>query len=525
MKFSVIFETQSRAKPPGGNSIILTLNENSFDEFSSMMCDLRIIKNSEPIAYLSESVRLFWITGTSFFENNAVKKFLSAKQPKYYVQLVNEKFYRILLKAMGGPKETLAVLQKLHDLGTLRKIGKSVSKSIFETHVYSHILNNSSFRYSYERGSSVLNKFWLARAKRRDSFVNREIKFNIGFKNDSYAIELDYQKRDILPSYYYAFVGANGSGKSYTLNAIISQLLVGTSNENEKPNLSTNSIVVFSNTPHDTYPKSLKQFKNAWSKSGYTYVNLATGAKFVADNQVKSKFNTSTEILDILMSERTEAAIIDKLKVMTKTLRKVCDFDEIKIPLDLDVSVSLSDIRKNELALSEISTREDVYFERKGVPIYLSSGQRVFVNFIISFIARMEHNSIIIVDEPENFLHPNFEIEFVSIFCELLKQFNSIGIIATHSSVILRETPSRFVKLFINTGDNINVFQPKIETFGCDLQTISNYVFNDLGTRRGYLQYLSEISKGSKTVADLAQKMSGIYDDSLITQAITYIRK
>ena len=58
-------------------------------------------------------------------------------------------------------------------------------------------------------------------------------------------------------------------------------------------------------------------------------------------------------------------------------------------------------------------------------------------------------NSLIIIDEPENTLHPNFEIGFIKILNNILEKYNSFAIIATHSSIIAREIPSKFINIII----------------------------------------------------------------------------
>lgn len=113
----------------------------------------------------------------------------------------------------------------------------------------------------------------------------------------------------------------------------------------------------------------------------------------------------------------------------------------------------------------------------------LSSGQETFVNLIINILALIKPNSLILIDEPENTLHPNIEIDFISILQDILsdEDFDSFAIIATHSPTIVREVPESFVRVIKFDGSRQPLIDsPSIKTFGADIGTITNYVFDDI---------------------------------------------
>ncbi len=124
-----------------------------------------------------------------------------------------------------------------------------------------------------------------------------------------------------------------------------------------------------------------------------------------------------------------------------------------------------------------------LYFFNKNELIHLSSGQETFISLIINILALVKPNSLILIDEPENTLHPNIEIDFISILQDILsdEDFDSFAIIATHSSTIVREVPESFVRVikFDGSGQPL-IDSPSIKTFGADIGTITNYVFDDI---------------------------------------------
>lgn len=125
---------------------------------------------------------------------------------------------------------------------------------------------------------------------------------------------------------------------------------------------------------------------------------------------------------------------------------------------------------------------QKVYFFNKENLLYLSSGQQTFADLVINLLSLIKQNTLILVDEPENTLHPNFEIDYIKILTDILEEFDSFAIIATHSPLIVREVPTQYVnviKLDKETNE-LSISHPSIGTFGGDIGTISNYVFDDI---------------------------------------------
>jgi len=125
---------------------------------------------------------------------------------------------------------------------------------------------------------------------------------------------------------------------------------------------------------------------------------------------------------------------------------------------------------------------QKLYFFNGSNKIYLSSGQQTFVDLIINLLSLIKNNTLVLVDEPENTLHPNLEIDYIKILNDILEEFDSFSIIATHSPIIVREIPTNHINVIkINKELNeVIIANPNIGTFGGDVGTISNYVFDDI---------------------------------------------
>ena len=153
----------------------------------------------------------------------------------------------------------------------------------------------------------------------------------------------------------------------------------------------------------------------------------------------------------------------------------------------------------------------EFYFRNDKENLKLSSGQKVFSNLIINLLSMIEENSLVIIDEPENTLHPNLEIDFMKILKAILTKFKSFAIIATHSATITREIPKDFVHIIKTNQENIpRVSAPTINTFGSNIGTITNYIFDDVFIdEKPYQTWLEKQKDNFKTFSEFEKKFEG----------------
>lgn len=68
---------------------------------------------------------------------------------------------------------------------------------------------------------------------------------------------------------------------------------------------------------------------------------------------------------------------------------------------------------------------------------HASSGELSLISSLIFLVATVENNSIVLIDEPENSLHPSWQREYVSKIFSALSYRNVSVIIATHSPLVV----------------------------------------------------------------------------------------
>lgn len=91
--------------------------------------------------------------------------------------------------------------------------------------------------------------------------------------------------------------------------------------------------------------------------------------------------------------------------------------------------------------------RDDVQKE-EAIKLFkrLSSGHQVIILTLTRLVECITEKSLVILDEPENHLHPPLLAAFVRALSELLIDRNGVAVIATHSPVILQEVPRSCVE-------------------------------------------------------------------------------
>lgn len=122
----------------------------------------------------------------------------------------------------------------------------------------------------------------------------------------------------------------------------------------------------------------------------------------------------------------------------------------------------------------------------------LSSGHKAVLSIITGCVAMLEERSLLLLDEPENHLHPPLLSAFVRSLSELLIDRNSVAIVSTHSPVVLQEVPRSCVWMLDRSGDAWFSKRPSCETFGTNFETLTTQVFGVEVEKSGYHKMLRD---------------------------------
>jgi len=261
-------------------------------------------------------------------------------------------------------------------------------------------------------------------------------------------------------------LGVNGSGKSTLLNNILRHY-----------SFSNRNAIAIANTIHDKFNvknhniKTLKQNRgrsivrnifiesllNFSNKETTHYKDVANILEYVSYNP-KIGFKISfilknlrnSEILSLLTEEEKELLnFISHRYIYSRQLNDIIwiDFSQ-KNFYDIVDSYFLQ-IFKFYRKFKKIKLLREInfYLEKDGtkIPLYgASSGELTVISNLIYISSVIKEQTIILIDEPENSLHPKWQSDYTKKLVELFYLYLPKIIIATHSPVIISGSESNF---------------------------------------------------------------------------------
>ncbi|MXW87565.1 MAG: ATP-binding protein, partial [Boseongicola sp. SB0667_bin_21] len=120
------------------------------------------------------------------------------------------------------------------------------------------------------------------------------------------------------------------------------------------------------------------------------------------------------------------------------------------------------------------------------------SGHKVVLLTVTKLVEKVEERTLVLMDEPEAHLHPPLLAAFVRSLSDLLVNRNGVGILATHSPVVLQEVPRTCVWKLRRHGESAFADRPRIETFAEHVGHLTHEVFGLEVTRSGFHRMISE---------------------------------
>lgn len=420
------------------------------------------------------------------------------------------------------------------------------------------LLREQAFKKSYED----LKNENINKGKTGKELTLIEPEFNFEFKLGERHYEYDFPFFDSnnLPHRINLLIGKNGTGKSQSLKYIAKYLMFQEKETKvtvkKHPNFILNSIVFAYNPYEDFYIPKLKDGNKEALLVKYKYVGL----KKWEDNEIifnpeLPKIKSYKSFLALLQKDIINfdvnrdrlydiPFIVQMIEHLKKSDKKFSGFalklkekvNIIKYTEHLSISrkpegnfifikPSIDELNKYIIFKDE-STLDDFYsevyfFDDEEELLNLSSGQKIFSYLVINLLSMIKKNSLILIDEPETALHPNLEISFMKILKSILDENDSYAIIATHSAIITREIPDKFVHVIsIQDRTQVLINKPVMKTFGSNIGDITNYIFDDVfQEEKPYQEWLLEQKEHYDNYQDFHEKIGKILSYEILTEA------
>lgn len=186
-------------------------------------------------------------------------------------------------------------------------------------------------------------------------------------------------------------------------------------------------------------------------------------------------------------------------------------------------SQGLAALVRNETTLKKLKVLSRVeFFLRKNGEVFplaqASSGELTLIATYAFLATRMEEGAVILVDEPENSLHPRWQSEYCSRLFDLFHLYEPSIFLASHSPLIVSGAESKSIATRIVTltatgsstqaeNDVKSIDGILLEAFGV-LAPASHYL-SELVT-----SLLSDISTGKKTLQSVKSELMHLWERS-----------
>lgn len=133
-----------------------------------------------------------------------------------------------------------------------------------------------------------------------------------------------------------------------------------------------------------------------------------------------------------------------------------------------------------------------------------SSGNLTCIATLTGLISMMSDSSLLLFDEPENYLHPPLLAKFIESIGKICTVKNSVAILATHSPVVLQETLSQNVWLLERSDSGkVSVSNPLLKTYGENTGKINREIFRLESINSGFYKRIKEFIKDKNSYDEL----------------------
>lgn len=122
----------------------------------------------------------------------------------------------------------------------------------------------------------------------------------------------------------------------------------------------------------------------------------------------------------------------------------------------------------------------------KSIFTKFSSGHAIVLLTITKLVETLDEKTLVLMDEPEAYLPPPLQSAFIRAISDLRVHRNGVGILATHSPVILQKVPRSCVWKVHRSGQVIKAKKPEINTFGESVGALTSDVFGLEVTHTGF---------------------------------------
>lgn len=394
-------------------------------------------------------------------EQSFTEKIISLGNKEYY-EFLNSIFdkadRRLYFNSLGDLASNPQKLKSLYEKPNYIKFGRRllavdlIRNSFFRSNNYNEVLTQY---YRITQGGNFQEAY--------------QIELQNSYNEEVFSFEVD--PNSSFPDSLYAIIGNNGAGKTYFIKQIINLYLeqAGYKEKSDFSYFSENShinefdsLICISYSPFDSkFPKN--EYDN------YKFVGI--------------DFDSSEEL-----SKQITQNIYRLFEEAGKRYREKLD----KIISKFSFDPWFMEI---EMFIQNGTFPED---KIEG----LSSGQKIILLNLLNLIINVSEKTLVIIDEPELFLHPPLLKAYIRAVEEIVREGNGACLFATHSSIVLQEIPHTNVRqlVFDKSTNKQTINKIELKTFGENVSSINDFIFGTDLRNTGFFELLNNLINEEGTV-------------------------
>ncbi len=399
----------------------------------------------------------------------------------FFTMLPDMEAYRRLVQVLG-PDDATEVLTALNDLVALNEFESTapILDLATQSEVFSlSFMRSSDSYFAYKNAGPLLRG--LSSEQTGILSPTLAIRFQLPGRQNQHDLRFSFDHSADLPKRIAMIIGKNGVGKSQTLGRIARAAINGDAtltdgNDGGRPLI--NRLLAFAptNEAESVFPTDKRKRPQIWYQ------------RYSMNRARRSRRNDYLSDLIVQVARSTQTvASKSRWEIFTEALDAITAAEQLHLPTNSAsgayVPLAKLPLGPEHRALERFASidvkREPTrVVEGEGYP--LSSGEISFLKFAAQASLHIENGSLLLLDEPETHLHPNFISRFVSLLDGLLEATGSAAIIATHSAYFVREVfREQVTVLSVDSENFVHAQRPKLRTFGADVGAISYFVFGE----------------------------------------------
>lgn len=350
------------------------------------------------------------------------------------------------------------------------------------TELFAHH-NKKKYKWSYSFyeaeiiGKKSSHEIIIDSKKQKEKYFNMPINFNVLAVSYTINDKFLFQKDNFDSCYKYLGIRQSSNASfSSNLERKIVEILINLAIANNK----TEEI------------KSIFNYLQ-WRDSCILLISLKKSMikKFDLNNaqiikEKIKKLETSVKYKKLFFTaKKFEKKIINFIDGLKKN-------QEIRIdllqPLSLEFDLELFDLL-NALELINY----DILVQKGSKEFYFSwasSGEKQLFFTFFNILANIKTNSLVLIDEPEISLHPNWQIGYIDFLKKLFKNYDCHFIVATHSHYLVSDLEARsssLVKLKRNEKQILPAIPEEINTYAWSAENVLYDVFGATTSRNRFI--------------------------------------